>query len=375
MRRNLQIVLFSVVLIGLGSCQKPDIDIFYNKKYVNEIKKARKETALYMARNFVPGTSVAVCKNGELIYSEGIGLASKDLEVRADRSTKFRIGTMSAIYTNLIYQRMIEEGILHPDSSVQHYYPDFPEKSHKITLNNLAQETSGLRAPTSKEQNWRALNVSLAKGIEQFKDDPLASPPDLYQQPSQFNYSLLGVVMEKASKKHFSQLLKEYLTDTLHLENTMIENPFATVKGRTNYFDHNFISQVINAPFIDLRHKAPAEGLLSNAEDLAKLGNAVLHSDYFGGAINERLFKPENLYNDIKSRMANGWMLLQDRKGRTLYGKEGTVTGGSAAILIYPNEDLVVAYTSNLSTSIDDSPIFDLAGIFLPPTEETEKDK
>lgn len=373
MRRNLQIVLFSVILLGLGSCQKPDIDIFYNKKYVKEIKKARKETALFMARNFVPGTSVAVCKNGELIYSEGIGLASKDLEVRADRSTKFRIGTMSAIYTNLIYQRMIEDGILHPDSSVQHYYPEFPVKTHKITLNNLAQETSGLRQPTSKEENWRALNVSLEKGIEQFKDDALASAPNLYQHPSTFNYNLLGVVMEKASKKHFRELLKEYLTDTLHLENTVIENPFSTIKGRTNYFDHNFISQVINAPFIDLRHKAPAAGLLSNAEDLAKLGNAVLHSDYFGGAIKERLFQPESLYNNIKSRMANGWMLLQDRKGRTLYGKEGTVTGGSSAILIYPEEDLVVAYTSNLSTSIDDSPIFDLAGAFLPQEEEAEK--
>lgn len=373
MRLNIQLVLLLLVLLGLSSCKKTNNNILYNKKYIKEIKQVRRETALFMARNFIPGATIAVAKDGELIYSEGIGMASKDLEVKATRETKFRVGTVSELFTNLIYHKMIEDGILNPDSSVQKYYPEFPEKEYTISLNNLAQQTSGLREPNHKEQNWRGLNVSLEKGLESFKDDPLLFGPGMYQNPTTFNYNLLGLAMEKASGRRFNQLVQEYVTDTLGLENTIVDNPFKTIKGRTDFFDHNLISQIVNATFYDLRHCAPSSGILSNAEDLAKFANAILYSDYLSEETRKTFFTPQTLSNEMKAQTANGWMLLFDRKGRTLYGKEGSVKGGSAAILIYPDENLVVTYATNLSASLDDSPVFDIAKHFLPDNKEKEE--
>ncbi len=49
--------------------------------------------------------------------------------------------------------------------------------------------------------------------------------------------------MEKASGKSFPALLKEYLTDTLKLTNTVVDDPFLTISGRTDYFDNNIVSQ------------------------------------------------------------------------------------------------------------------------------------
>ncbi len=49
--------------------------------------------------------------------------------------------------------------------------------------------------------------------------------------------------MEKASGKSFPVLLKEYLTDTLKLTNTVVDDPFITISGRTDYFDYNIVSQ------------------------------------------------------------------------------------------------------------------------------------
>lgn len=374
MRLNIQLAMLLLVLLGLSSCKKTNQDILYNKKYVEEIKKVRRETALFMGRNFIPGATVAVAKNGEIIYSEGIGMASKDLEVKATRKTKFRIGIVSELITNLVYHKMIEDGIVNPDSSVQTYYPEFPKKDFTITLNNLAQQTSGLREPNNKEQNWRGLNVSLEKGLDSFKDDPLLFGPGMYQNPTIFNYNLLGLAMEKASGKRFDQLLQDYVTDTLGMKNTVVDNPFRTIKGRTDFFDHNMISQIINATFYDLRHRAPSSGILSNAEDLAKFANAILYSDYLSDETRLAYFTPETLSNNMKAQTANGWMLLFDRKGRKLYGKEGSVTGGSAAILIYPEESLVVTYATNLAASLDDSPVFDIAKHFLPADEEKEED-
>ncbi len=367
--------MFSVLLVsaGFAGCKKQKSDILYDKQYIKEIKEVRKEAIFYLARNFTPGGTFAVAKQGKIIYSEGIGLASEDLNVPVTRNTKFRIGQISELMTNMIYQKMIENGTLVQDSSVQFYFPDFPEKQYKLSLQNLANHTSGIREPNSEEREQTAFNIPLRTGIENFIADSLEFPPGIYQVPNIYNYNLLGAIMEEVTDKKFKIILKEYLTDTLKLENTLPDDPFSTIKGRADLYDHNFIAQVIHATSRDLRYKMPSEGLLSNAEDLVKFGNAVLYSDYLSKNTKDNLFEPVKLYNDIPSNMVNGWILMNDREGRKIYGRSGTVTGGGAALLIYPDEELVVACAMNLGAFSDDYPVFAMAQHFLPkPVAEQE---
>lgn len=368
----LKLVVLIILPISLIQCTQKEKEVFYNKKYKDEVKQARKEVVYYMVQNSVPGATFAVSKGGELLYSDAVGLASKDLNVPVTRKTKFRIGKLSENFTALLYHMMVEEGTLHPDSTVQHYFPEFPEKQHRLTLKDLAQQTSGIREPSPQEKDWRGLNVSLEKGLEQFMNDSLVVPPGLVQIPSLFNYNLLGVVMEKATGNQFSRLLEEYITDTLQLTNTTVDNPFITIEGRTNYFDHNFIAQVIPATFRDMRHKAPSEGILSNAEDLVKFGNALLYSDNLSAEVKSRIFEPIILPNDMPANSSNGWIKFNDNSNRTIYGISSTVTGGSAAILIYPEEELVVAYATNLNAISDDAPVFRIASQFLPEEEQED---
>ena len=206
MKRGIQTLILLSFLFGLSSCEEEAPDVIYNKSYIKEIKAARKELTFFLASNFIPGASITVIKNGEIIYSDAFGLASRDLDVPVKRDTKFRIGGISEIFTNLIYQKLIEEGTLHPDSSIQHYYPEFPEKEYKLNLAHLAQHTSGIREMSPGEEKSNYTNYSLQKGISLVKNDPLVAAPGLYQTASQFNYNILGVVMEKATDKHFRQL-------------------------------------------------------------------------------------------------------------------------------------------------------------------------
>jgi serine beta-lactamase-like protein LACTB, mitochondrial len=87
-----------------------------------KLLKLEKRRRMYLMINNIPGGSFSIAKEGKIIYAEAMGLASKDLEVPANRKTKFRIGEVSELFTSLIYQMMIEDGTLHPDSSVQHIY-------------------------------------------------------------------------------------------------------------------------------------------------------------------------------------------------------------------------------------------------------------
>ena len=376
MRRTAQLGLMLIVLFSLTNCSNSDDRLYYDKNYTKEIKAGREDFAFYMARNYIPGASIAIAKDGKLIYSEALGYASKELEVPASRKTKFRIGETSEIFTALAYQRMVEDGLFQSDSTVQHYFPDFPKKVFPVTIDNLVNHTSGIREPYGSEKEDRGFNKSLIKGLDMFKDDPLTTPPNMYVDLSMFNYNLLGVVMEKATGKKFKNLIHELVIDTLHLENTELDNPFLTIKNRSNFFETNIVSQVTNGLSCDLRFRAPAQGLLSNAEDMVKLGNALLESEYVTEAMRERLFNTDMLESGFPSQFSNGWFISETRTGELYYARSGSVLGGGAALLIYPDKKLVVAAIINVTSNIDDIPVFRLADPFSPKpkskTEETE---
>ncbi len=374
MKRGIQIVVLFSVLFGLSNCKKTETDILYSKKYLNEIKQIRQEIGYFMAGNFVPGASVAIWKDGEFIYSEGIGLASKDLNVRATRSTKFRIGRISELYTTLIYFKLVEEGVLHPDSTIQHYYPDFPAKEYPLTLEQLVQHTSGIREPNLREETGQGFYISLQKGIDKFKDDPLICPPGLYQYPSSYNFNLLGAIMEKATNKRFHEIFKSYLTDTLHLNHTLLDNPFLSIEDRSNFFDQNMISQVVNSTTIDLRHRAPSEGILSNAEDLVNLTREFIAGNYISEDTRQKVFTKIHLVDNYVPDMTNSWMVMTDNRGNLIYGKDGSVTGGSASVLVYPDENLIIACATNLTKASADFPIFKLAEPFLSKDGKKEEE-
>ena len=369
MKPVFQFFIMTIILLGLTNCEKKTNDILYDNQYKKEIAQFRNEAAMYLRLNTVPGASFAISKDGKIIYSEGMGLASQDLEVPATRKTKFRIAELSELFTSLMYQIMVENGTLHPDSTVQHYIPDYPlsaykETLNKITLNQLVNHSSGIRASKEDEFNWKGQNTTLQKNLDSFKFDPLDFTPGWFESPSSYNYNLLGAVMEKVSGKRFPELLKDYITDTLQLKYTEVDNPFKTIIGRTDYFDYNMVSQVVNATFQDMRYRAPSEGILSNAEDLVKFGNAILFSGLISEQVKSQIFKPTNLLGEFKSTMANGWVIMKNKDGSIMYGRVGGVTGSGSVLLIIPDKKLVVAGIVNL-TLINEIPVFELIAPFL----------
>ncbi len=378
MKRGIQSVLLLIVLFSFTNCEKKTQHILYDSRYKKEIAEVRKQASLYLVLNNVPGATLAISKDGKIIYSESMGVASKDLEVPVTRKTKFRVGEIAQLFTSLMYQMMIENGTLHPDSTVQYYIPDYPISFfkgtyNKITLNQLAAHSSGIRAPGGNEQKWNGRGMSLQNSIDMFMNDPLESVPGWYESSSTYNYNLLGAVMEKATGKFFPELLQEYIIDSLGLTNTQIDDPFLTVLGRTDYFDFNMVSHVVKAAFEDLRYRAPSDGILSNAEDLVNFGNAVLNSEKISKQIKEKLFVPIELYGDFPPTMANGWIVQKNKLGQFYYGKVGGVTGGGSVLLVLPEEQLVVAVTVNL-TSTNEIPVFTLFDSFLGKIESKDQE-
>jgi serine beta-lactamase-like protein LACTB, mitochondrial len=348
-------LLICSTLVNMSCSEKKDSIRIIDNKYREVIKESRKEAIFYMARSFVPGSSLAVSVKGKLVYSEGLGLASKDLEVPATRYTKYRIGGITQVLTSLAYYKMIEEGKLDPDSTIQKYLPDFPEKEYPLKLQNLVDQTSGIRTPTEEELSWRGLNVGVKRGIESFAKDSLLFPPGMYQYTTIFSFNLLGAVMEEVEAEPFSKLLRTWVTDTLGMENTVPDNPLSTVKGRSDFFDRDMVAQVINATFRDLRYRMPSDGYLSTAEDLVKLGNALLYGNGMSETVKGKMLTAPQA-GEIPLRVGNGFLFLQNGKGDDFYAARGNIIGGGAMLIIYPKDEIVVAWLSNIDDALDELP-------------------
>lgn len=361
------LVLFAIVLTFTG-CEKTPTNLVYDKTYLEEIKEVRKQVQLFMTSNGVPGANVTILKEGQIVYSEATGLISRELNVRATRDSKFRIGEVSELFTSFIYMRMVQEGKLHPDTTVHQYLPDYPWKGYPIPIKHLANQTSGLRSATLQERAWAGLNITMKEALNMFKDDDLADEPNGYQSNTMFHYNLLGVIMQEVSDMRYTQLLKTYLTDTLNLNNTMVDNPLINIPMRSDCFSHNMVAQVINSSPKDLRYKAPSSGLLSNSEDLAKFGHEVLHTQLLTDETRKNWLERTKTLEGMPQK-ANAWMHLYDKDENLAYGRLGIIDGGTAALLVYPDYDLVVAFTCNLKVENITPPVFQIASQFLPEKE------
>ena len=365
-RRNsiLALLLLVIVLFG-NSCKKRDkTTLIYDRSFIEPIKLSRSELIAHMVTSEIPASSIAISVKGKTVWSEAIGSANLELKAKATRNTKFRIGNTSKIITSLVYHLLDERGIFGNDTLVSNYYEEFNNKKYPLPLHNLISETSGIRQPNFNEAEYTKPGFILQKDVQKFFNDTLLFEPGKYEYPSDFNYNLIGAIMEKKLKKRFSAIIKEVLLDTLHMENTQIDVPQAIIENRATAYARNIVSQRSNAVFKDHSPSAPSIGLLSTADDLVKLGNALLYSDYFSDNLKKSYFTPVEFADD-KSRFANGWDILINRKNETVYNCKGTVYGGTAHLVLFPDEGIVIAWLCNISTEYDELPIHKFLNHFI----------
>ena len=73
---------------------------------------AEKVVKAFMQRWDLKGASVAVARNGKLLYSRGLGYASTEDSLRAEPYNRFRIASISKLVTAIAIMKLQEDGRL-----------------------------------------------------------------------------------------------------------------------------------------------------------------------------------------------------------------------------------------------------------------------
>ena len=315
------------------------------------IAKARALVDREMARTLAPGVSVAVARDGRLVWSEAIGCADVELQVPMTTTTRLRIGSVSKPLTAAALGRLVEDGRLDLDAPVQRYVPDFPKKAWPVTTRELAGHLAGVRHYEGSEFEIRDHYATVRSALAIFERDALLFEPGTRFSYSSYGWNLISAVLEAASGEPFLALMQKTVFDPAGLAHTAPDDSGPIVTGRARFYTRDPKGTIVNAGFVDNSYKWAGGGFVSTAEDLVAFAGALLDGKLLAPETVRLLWTSQKTADGKETGYGIGWSVGTDTKGRRRVSHSGGAQGGTAYLVIYPEERLAAAMIVNSDES------------------------
>jgi serine beta-lactamase-like protein LACTB len=330
-----------------------------------------------LARQNLPGVSVAVGVNRQLVWAEGFGWADLEKRQPVSPETKFRIGTASIPLTSAGVGLLLEQGRLRLDDEIQALVPGFPKKPWPVTLRQVMAHTAGIGSDGGDEGPLFSQHCDRpVDGLQAFADRDLRFEPGTAYRYSRFGYILVSAAIESAAGQPFLMFMQKRIFDPLGMNDTRPDSLTEPIDGRaTPYFpkfaaDPKFGFHLMRE--IDLSCYAGSSVFLSTPSDLVRFGMAVEGGTLLRRATVDLLQTSQRVASGEATGYGLGWDLesvsLGDRHTRVV-GHDGDVLGGiTGSIWTFPEHRIVVSVLSNTSYADTASLATAIAGQFVAST-------
>lgn len=229
----------------------------------------------------LPGFSVVIFENYEIVYSKQFGVKSMNSKEKIDENTAFSTASISKPITALLCFMLEEKGLLNLDDPIDPYLKRWHLPKSKFTENNMPTWRQFLNhtAGTSQdgfEDHYEGeaiptLKQSLLGQIPRYdKEIGFLFTPGTSWQYSGGGYTIIQMALEDTFNKSIAELAKEYIFSPLGLKNTTMIQP--NEKGfLTNVaLVHDKDGKVIKTGLPITPQVAPS-GMWSTPTDLAKI--------------------------------------------------------------------------------------------------------
>jgi CubicO group peptidase (beta-lactamase class C family) len=110
----------------------------------------------------VPGLSLAVVKDGEVVKARGYGVANLELSVAATPDSVYEIASLTKQFTATAVVMLANEKKLALDDRVCRFVTEIPEPWRAVTVRHLLTHTSGI--PSHTEMATSPVEKAVGKG-------------------------------------------------------------------------------------------------------------------------------------------------------------------------------------------------------------------
>src|SRR5688572_3804650 len=292
----------------------------------------------------IPGVSLAVIKNGEIVLARGYGLANVEHQVPVKPETIFQSGSMGKQFTAAAVMMLVEEGKLSLDDKITKFFPDAPDTWRNITVRHLLTHTSGI---TDYPQDFDLRRDYTEDELYQrIKPIPLAFQPGEKWSYSNLAYVMLGVLIHKVSGRFYGDFLQERVFRPLGMTTARVISEADIVPNRAaGYRLAN--GQLKNQSWVSPSLNTTADGALYlSVYDMAKWDASLYTEELLKRSSLEEMWTPVKLNDGKTHPYGFGWALGSVR-GHRMVEHGGAWQGFKAHIARYPDDKLTVVVFAN----------------------------
>ena len=287
--------------------------------------------------------TLLVMQKGKPIYKKSFGTADREWNIANTNDTKYRIGSVTKQFTAACILQLAEQGKLNLDDKLSKYIPDYP-KGDSITTHMLLNHTSGIKNYTDLPEFWpkAILPLSTDSMIALFKNKPLDFSPGSKWNYSNSGYFLLGVIVEKASGKNFSDYLLKNVIEKAGLKNTGMDNLDSVLNYRAKGYSKSRQGVWQHAMQISMEGPYSAGAMYSTVDDLYTWIKTLTAN---------KIISAESLKKMTTAYMNKyGYGIGSDSlKTHSRISHSGGIPGFVSYLAFYPNDDVCVVAISNNS--------------------------
>lgn len=340
-----------------------------------------------VARHKVPGVSLAVARDGEIVYGRGFGHRDREAHRPATLSTVYGIGSVTKSFTAVAIMQLEEAGLLSVSDAVVRYLPEFRLKNHQahaeaITIHHFLTHTSGLppmsslyyaMADSMKSDPMVAGMEGAVQALERHPpirtyeelmafvsqlDLELLGPPGRHFSYCNEGYSLLGCIIQRLSGRPYQQYLEEHVLHPAGMNHsTFHQSHMATYPEVTQLYSTRGTDDQAEPEPAPGWWEAPAmtaAGFLrSNVEDLIRYleifrtRGKVGRERILSGSSVDRMITP--YATGLGGTYGYGLKLTSNYHGVSLVEHGGGIKGVAAQITCVPQAGITGAALANLA--------------------------
>ena len=363
-------------------------------RIISELKPFDELMEEFILKNEIPGASVAVAKDGRLVYARGFGYAEVDKKKPVQPNSLFRIASISKPFTAVAILQLIEQNKIGLHTPVFELLPHKPHlakgantdpRLNQITIAHLLRHQGGWNRKETIDPLFHPIEIStaLGKNPPATQDDVISFmmgwqldfDPGKDYKYSNLGYCLLGRVIEQITGKSYEQyMVNEFLKPigikSMQLGKTLLidraENEVRYYPKGDKYgiaVTGESIGTKVLWPYGAwyLESLDSLGGWIASATDLVKFGSAVDQYEKSNilkeKTIRAMIERPKNGHfgNHKKDEpdptyYGYGWSVRPMKDGKTNRWHTGSLSGTST-ILVMRHDGLcwAVLFNSNLT--------------------------
>ena len=298
----------------------------------------------------MPGLAYGVVKDGKVVHLAAFGIADPSgRPMQTD--TPLRIGSVGKTITALAIRQLIDAGKVDIEAPVQQYIPWFrvadENASAQITIRTLLEHTSGFSTAEGNNPDFYVEGPTSEELVRRLAQVPLDRPVGASREYSNFNYLVLGMVVQYASGETYEQYVQDHIFSPLGMLHSYFSESAAKQAGLAQGY------QVLFGFPVPVNETYPAglmaEGYqISTAADMANYLAAFSNHGQLGDL---SIVTPDGKPAARSINYGLEWEPWKSSAPGEVLGHGGSTLTYTSQILFQPDEQMGVVVMTNTNTN------------------------